>query len=99
MFDTSKRTHHAYGRRGRFIQLYFSITYRCVYVGEADAFGTRGILGHHCFLGLCYIFIVWCPKYPGYGAIWDRNVVVVFGYYADINSQIEKLVAKCIANI
>ena len=23
------------------------------------AFGTRGILGHHCFWSLCYIFIVW----------------------------------------
>ena len=34
------------------------LTYRCVYVGEADAFGTRGILGHHCFWELCYIFIV-----------------------------------------
>ena len=42
------------------------LTYRCVYVGEADAFGTRGILGHHCFLGLCYIFIVMSYRTAGY---------------------------------
>ena len=62
-------------------------------------------LGHGAFWDIivfwgCVTFLL-CgvQNTPGTGQFGTEMLLWFYGYYADINSQIEKLVAKCIANI